>query len=580
MKANIYCYISGEIRKFHFLDCPAFFGYDRLILYAIEKVKEEKEKEINEQEEKKNEEACPKEVNFLFVLSKDLKNKDFYRKLSDKFVDKYVPLVSIGLYDISNEEKIDTFLPHNFLDSSIWNYYITVDSNKKTSDKLVKVSDKLVKVIEIIQHNYAENLYHTKIAREFIELNYRLLKNSYLEANGGHANAVVPFVFHSEYEMKKKARKILDEINKIIKIQDKTDNKIKLQWNVLLLDDYANNKLGTVGKTKKNTKKDVFDHVTGNFFENYNKKSELNYKLSFIGDKDSDDNIQTVESISAALERIVEVKKEEKDKKDENKTQYDIILLDYLLGRPNPKKLKREYGHEFLEQLKDKINKRDVEKEEKIIINKGPLGRFWIFPISSFNNAMLSKLREKGIEKINDDWYIMEGADMVNTPNLFIYNFYKLIQLQLKQAFATKKDIVKFIMLNRQVNKKDFSKIREFARKLYGQYMHKFGVREALKQDAVNGSAFAKSVLKHIKEKGLSDVQFYENVRKLIYLIGYGNHYDTPQMQRVFLSIISEIDNELIKKLEDEDDKEIINPRKEIKIFLENIQYYINELVK
>ncbi len=560
MKANIYCYISGEIRKFHFLDCPAFFGYDRLILYAIEKVKEEKEKEINEQEEKKNEEACPKEVNFLFVLSKDLKNKDFYRKLSDKFVDKYVPLVSIGLYDISNEEKIDTFLPHNFLDSSIWNYYITVDSNKKTSDKLVKV-------IEIIQHNYAENLYHTKIAREFIELNYRLLKNSYLEANGGHANAVVPFVFHSEYEMKKKARKILDEINKIIKIQDKTDNKIKLQWNVLLLDDYANNKLGTVGKTKKNTKKDVFDHVTGNFFENYNKKSELNYKLSFIGDKDSDDNIQTVESISAALERIVEVKKEEKKEKDENKTQYDIILLDYLLGRPNPKKLKREYGHEFLEQLKDKINKRDVEKEEKIIINKGPLGRFWIFPISSFNNAMLSKLREKGIEKINDDWYIMEGADMVNTPNLFIYNFYKLIQLQLKQAFATKKDIIVFILLNREIQEYDFNKIRTFARKLYGQYMHKFGVREALKQDAVNGSAFAKSILEYINKNGLSDAQFYENVRKLIYLIGYGNHYDAPQMQRVLLSIISEINNEI-----DED------PR--INSLLKNIQQYINDLVK
>lgn len=98
--------------------------------------------------------------------------------------------------------------------------------------------------------------------------------------------------------------------------------------------------------------------------------------------------------------------------------------------------------------------------------------------------------------------------------------------------------------------------------------MHKFGMREALKSDAENNSAFAKSVGEYLDNEGFEDQRFYEYARKLIFLIGYGTHYDAPRMWEIFTFIRDEVNKlNLPENKQHENDK-----------LFERITNYLNTL--
>jgi len=247
--------------------------------------------------------------------------------------------------------------------------------------------------------------------------------------------------------------------------------------------------------------------------------------------------------------------------------------LDYLLGQKSGASNKREYGDEFLLKLK---------KNNDLLKLRGPLGRFWIFPVTSFSNAMLSKLEEEGIGRIDDVWYIMDGADMINTPELFKYNFLQLIYLQLNTAIVTIEDIARFVMVYKTERKEtesdrsnsisdiDVYPIRQNARRLYGIFMRRFGLRGVLKHDDKQGSVFAQSVLGYMYEKRPEDMKFYESVRKLLYLVGYSTHSDAALMW----DLLTYIDS-IVESIKFDDSKIDIN---KVKDFLKYIRKYISEL--
>ncbi len=478
-----------------------------------------------------------RDVNILFTVSKFFKDEQFYKSVAESFNvgNKIAPLITIGYYPLHKQDDhvifIDTHLPKLFFDSSIWNYYITVEGSKSFSKKIESV-------LKIISHSYNEQLYSLVVAREFIEFNYRLLANSYLESPSGHGDFVTPFLFHSEHEMKKGTVKIFEEFKNIFGYK-----YAKIKWTILLVDDYSLKILRTIDGESHNNKNKIINYIlkefiknTNNNLPNYNNTVyKYNFEFRLINvEKDTDENIGN-DIIKKSINYL----------KDKEKPQIDIILLDYLLGYNNEDK--REFGEEFLRKL----------EEEKENIKIGPFGRGWIFPISSFNQAMLSKLNETGTNKIQDTLYILDGADVINTPNLFLYYFFKLLELQLKQAIITKKEILKFIVNNFN-NKED---TRLVIRQMYGTFMHKFGMQEQLKLDNERGSAFAKSVLEYAKNN-LEDYLFYEYMHKLLYLVGYGTHYKAPRMWDLLKQVEANLNHE-------EKDK--------IKGFLKNVLKYITK---
>jgi len=434
-----------------------------------------------------------------------------------------------------------------FLDSSIWHYYLPMEKwNGKSFEQNLKL------IIEDIQENYNMQLYDTVVAREYLEFQTRMMKNSYLEAvGGGHAQQITPYVFHTETEMRYRADYKINE-----KLKKEYGNLKNFAWRVLLVDDYAEKEL------RKNKDNKI----------SYDKISILTKILEkdFIVTKDNE--IKKPEKPIIYIKGTKESNVLEDAKSKLRKNVYDVIMLDYLLGTKSDSQ-ERELASELFSPL----NRKKLDKTRGDLMSK-----FWILPISAFSKAMDDKIRSLGINRVHSDWYIFNGADPIATPQLFRHNFFKLIELQLNIAIVRKKDIINFILENlqgednankqnnndndRKENKKN-DNLRTKARRLYGLFMHKFGMREALLVDAENGSAFAKSVGEYLDNEGFEDQRFYEYTRKLIFLIGYGTHYDAPRMWEIFTFIREEVNKLGLSEKENE-----------INILFDRIIKYLNRL--
>ena len=105
--------------------------------------------------------------------------------------------------------------------------------------------------------------------------------------------------------------------------------------------------------------------------------------------------------------------------------KYDIILLDYLLKEEAEKKERNHYGYELLEDIYSHRNDNTYQK------GRGPGGKMFFMFISAYATAVSERLLAQGLNFVEDYWHISVGACPTNTPQLFLYNLIKLMELQL-----------------------------------------------------------------------------------------------------------------------------------------------------
>ena len=117
-----------------------------------------------------------------------------------------IPIVHITETDVFDEDEQLHYVPRfkKFLDSSIWHYYIPIYKFDKKNNKwhYEEFNVSLKQKIKEIVRNYKLGLYRLNITREYVELNKRLLSNSFL-IKKTHGQYVAPFIFHSESEFKR-----------------------------------------------------------------------------------------------------------------------------------------------------------------------------------------------------------------------------------------------------------------------------------------------------------------------------------------------------------------------------------------
>lgn len=129
------------------------------------------------------------------------------------------------------------------------------------------------------------------------------------------------------------------------------------------------------------------------------------------------------EEISPILIEYAESYKEAQDAL--KKKKYDIILLDYLLKEEKGKKESNRYGYELLEDIYSHRNDSTYQK------GRGPGGKMFFMFISAYATAVSERLLAQGLNLVEDYWHISIGACPTNTPQLFLYNLIKLMELQL-----------------------------------------------------------------------------------------------------------------------------------------------------
>lgn len=431
-----------------------------------------------------------KDCNFSFYLvfhgAEDLYNSGNYHFRQELLTEKEkLPCIHLSLYDVFNHEEklLSTKRYHKIIDSSIWNYYVPLDNEKKNEkgETEWEYSDNyelFVKALEEIARNTHEGLYNLSIAHEYADLHARLVEQSHL--TGSH-DAISPFLFHSENEMRKK----IDEYKNTQKDADDNENRKgtnqtiwQYRWRILLLDDksikpltniekkepHINkaeiiiNNLSQVLKFNKNkilVRKFDFDLLRENLKEHPVISNEKNKDSIIDSDGKKKDKIkikvndkeeiveieakvelgkvkngkfEPVADIPDDVQIVIDcVEKIEEAKYCLQTYKYEIVLLDYLL--------KDEYGYELLGKLqkwnqdKGKREKED-ESDEKLdnIYKPGPNKRFFFMFISAFTTAVHERMLEQGFGRRERHlWIIGDGACPTNTPYLFSYQLMQLM---------------------------------------------------------------------------------------------------------------------------------------------------------
>jgi len=458
------------------------------------------------------------DANIFFINNKeDLKSTECLNAFADKFGKKehLKPVITIGTESLENKDYNDRrFL---FLDSSIWSYYCETDT---------EISD----TIKIIEKNYENQLYNLNIAKEFIEFNSRILKESKLNIAGAHADDVSPFIFHSEKNMQNLAKIELKKINS------------KLKWRFLLIDDFANETLKV--NSNINNIKNKTQYIINILENDFGEISLIeNIENNFKG-KNCKANINDDEDCDKIIEIDIATDIDCATNKISDRT-YDIILLDYLLGEDNSGR--REYGDKFIKKIEEKINnkKNDIKKT-------GLLNRFWIFPISSFSTAMIDKIRERGIGHLYKHWYIPRGADPINTPELFRYNLYRFMNLQISEFSNSRintekysKDYLIDILkdLFKPLKKERVDKI---AVEIYPELILIHSKLQQLKKDEKNKSRFAKSVRDNYYES--KQEKLWQHILHLFYLLSSHGYLKSPEMWKELNSIKQTVDEVTLLK--------------------------------
>ncbi len=366
--------------------------------------------------------------------------KDFYqqlypgehegKRLTDKFTfcqeqlfhkekNEYLPILHVSAWEMAGSRSDFVFFPRysSVMDSSIWNYYWCTNENEEVEERHLKW------IIESIATNELNGVYNLAIAREYADLNARLVHESYIASKlNGHGMQISPFLFHSEWEMEERC--------------SVKEEKLKAyKWRFLLIDDYAwksmeaNPHLGTESLVQKNSKMDILKRTISAMGFNVEcvRKTEGEIKREV---DQADVEIWGAESIKEAFQLLG----------DKEIGEFDIILLDYLLGSHSftddefgkefRSKSTREYGHEFLKRLEAKLSSDNPIPDDTKV---GLAGKHYFMFISAFTTAVGERLRSERLSRNTERWYIAEGACPTNTPSLFKYYLANIMERRISE---------------------------------------------------------------------------------------------------------------------------------------------------
>ncbi|MFN0037018.1 MAG: leucine-rich repeat domain-containing protein [Saprospiraceae bacterium] len=364
-------------------------------------------------------------------------------KLEDKNKGRYDPLITISSKDFLDfntkaraeeladkrkrdlhDQNLDTRA--KFLDSSIWHRYVPEmpgPSSDAPGSETPTFQIFFEEVLDEMMGHWREGLYYTVAAVTTLEFQLRMLRHSFIGqfGDGGHAGVVTPFKFHSERHLQRRTE--LREDNFLTKKHNGQNLLSAIQWRMLLVDDYANEALSTIGKgygctTKKH---ELVRRPLDRLYQSHGIDAFAQFELVSPEAKQG-----VLDFCASAL----------------CQRTFDVIFLDYLLGeRPeasaSPKN--REYGYELLLRLIEDSRKADSQYHRDFF------GRYWIFPVSSFPFALSDKLVQLGIGHLHSIWHLSGGGDPVTTPHLYAFYLFRFLKQKVGEYYLYPKALQRLL---------------------------------------------------------------------------------------------------------------------------------------
>ena len=451
---------------------------------------------------------------------------------------KQIPILhliptSLFLDTLYGSAPLSEYVPRCFqiMDSSIWNYFgflfnVTFDYE---SERKEEVDWKLLlrRAIKSICINYEKHLYDLSVAQEYADLNARIVNESFL--SGSHAVGVSPFIFHSESVIKHLIKKEFSLDAPIIE-------RIKSRrWRILLVDDKAvapmENNLGDDSPRSWNCRLTIIKQL---LIKQFGLNNGRNVRQDIIPDRHFNDikMVGNAMSIGEDAPFVIEYAETEEDAEKALKSKkYDIILLDYLLKDNTG----NHYGYELLEDISR------YAKDSKYKKGMGPNGKFFFLFISAYSSAIYERLLAEGLNQIEDYWQIAIGSCPTNTPQLFLYNLIKLMEIRLEHSGIDKLSAKRIYKLVESIYHPEEGSVRKNANNKYQDVLSlQYHYRKMLADvDIPEGDSIFDTkgsvLITDFVRKNVNLGGMLEHLNQLVHLTAFGTIRQWPEMWEEFI---------------------------------------------
>lgn len=142
----------------------------------------------------------------------------------------------------------------------------------------------------------------------------------------------------------------------------------------------------------------------------------------------------------------------------------------------------------YPEEIINKTTTRILESfKRKICENRGPVNKYWIMPITGFNDTFISELINKNINLIDYRWNVNLGADPITTPWQFLYAVNSFVDLQLRGCLFQLKELLVFIKYTSEKfrgQKYHFNEFQAIMGAEYSSFMRHYGNMQIIERDA------------------------------------------------------------------------------------------------
>lgn len=480
------------------------------------------------------------------------------------------------------KEKIEKSDAFNFLkNSSIWMRLCDNKDWDGTFDSDSQPESVTRALKEFKWFNEKLHLYEFQAAREYIEYNVRLQNENYLDEFGSHGSYITPTIYSDEASLRDffiydgSKLSSFDFLGKEKKQNDFHSNKIPMR--ILVIDDKIGKKKNDENvisesriicedcsrcKVYKDAQKEnkepcklnvIRKLLSGKFIASIEQNKFRNntywsnnvkafcvdrVTISDVWQTESNNpsklkindtwvkNWNTFINCESDCVQLIGVRDLESALVLMSCCKFDIILLDYLLGKRQGNQRGREYGTELFEFMNyefvgncqdapdivkmlqisvipqgggDEQNSFVFLKEfrNKVRFNRGPIDKYWIVPMTSYNPSFISDLQRRNVSLIDYRWNISQGADPINTPWKFLHKINEFVDLQLRQSVFWKSQLLTFLQytcrdFKEQLSDNDnvdscFNAFQSFMGAEYATFMRLYGGRRDVERDAIIG---------------------------------------------------------------------------------------------
>lgn len=485
-----------------------------------------------------------------------------YREGEDTYPILHLSVIRhLNLQDKSKDVGPDYRRGHNqrhqyVIDSSIWNYYYSYEQFLFEKENSCDIS--LKKILDEISDNYEKGFYGLSAAIEYADFQSTLVKHGRLaRVDGGHSDAVSPFLFHSETAMQSKIE-VLEERDPFFR---------KASWRFLLVDDHALNgmkdkvacEIGKVDilnsvlcKCKDIAPNDI-QIVPFNNITNKNESIENSKQITIHC-------VTTIEEARTALNLG---------------WRYDLILLDYKLMKvmtvyENVENVEKddiciqEYGYHLLEQIKSDYDLHSKENKRSELLNNkntlpGPNGVYYFMFISAYSTAVQERMRMEGFRTKTDYWFLDRGACPLNTPYLFLYSLKRMVDNRYEMLTEH------FAQLERELGLQKYDCLREDLKHTligflsvlferdernrcvlgFNAFLNLRRMYDSVKNDYYIGEDNCKSspLIKSLfPDIPCYSNSFWEHLQNLVYLTAFGTIRQWPEMWEDYIFIKTKLE--------------------------------------